>query len=144
MSFNIEKLKQVALPVSEETKQEDAFRKENRSWLMRSMQIALAVRKELRRAGMTQQELADKMGVSPQYVGRILKGRENLTLETVAKMERALGKCFLAVQQDAPVMEIRAQVYWGVVDYASRDELQTFLSGPKRKTVSKIKERILS
>jgi transcriptional regulator with XRE-family HTH domain len=31
------------------------------------------------------------LGVSPQYVSKILKGSENMTLETIAKLEDALG-----------------------------------------------------
>lgn len=40
---------------------------------------------------MTQTELAEKMGVSRQQVSTILKGHENLTLETLTKLEVALG-----------------------------------------------------
>jgi transcriptional regulator with XRE-family HTH domain len=41
--------------------------------------------------GMTQKKLAEMLGVSPQYVSKILKGSENMTLETIAKLEDALG-----------------------------------------------------
>ena len=40
--------------------------------------------------GLTQKELAERMGCSQQYVSLILKGKENLTLETIAKLETAL------------------------------------------------------
>jgi hypothetical protein len=30
------------------------------------------------------------MGCSPQYVNKLLKGSENLTLETICKMEKVL------------------------------------------------------
>lgn len=39
---------------------------------------------------MTQKELADKLNCSQQYVSLLLKGAENLTLETIAKIEEAL------------------------------------------------------
>ena len=55
---------------------------------------ALERRKEL---GMTQRELADKMDVSPVYVGKLLKGNENLTLETICKIESVLGEKLLSV-----------------------------------------------
>lgn len=40
---------------------------------------------------MTQSELATKVGVSPQQVSKIVKGKENLSLETITKLEAALG-----------------------------------------------------
>ncbi len=42
------------------------------------------------RQSMTQRKLASKLGSSQQYVSKILKGNENLTLETVSKLEDAL------------------------------------------------------
>ena len=39
---------------------------------------------------MSKQELAQKMNVSAQYVSKIVKGHENLTLETIKKIEQAL------------------------------------------------------
>lgn len=36
-------------------------------------------------------QLAERMNCSQQYVSKILKGCENLSLETVAKIELALG-----------------------------------------------------
>jgi len=91
MSINVERLIQVAKPVSEKEKKEAEFRKANKEWLRKSAKIALAIRRELRLMGITQQDLATKMGLSPQYVGRILKGQENLTLETISKLETAIG-----------------------------------------------------
>lgn len=100
MSFNIEKLMQVAKPVSENVKAEAAFRKENKEWLRKSAKIALAVRRALRLQGMSQQDLAAKMGLSPQYVGRILKGQENLTLETISKLEAAIDMPLIRVGRE--------------------------------------------
>ncbi len=91
MSINVERLIQVALPVSEKERKDAEYRKSNKEWLRKSAKIALAIRRELRLKGMTQQELAVRMGLSPQYVGRILKGQENLTLETISKLESAIG-----------------------------------------------------
>ena len=39
---------------------------------------------------MTQKRLSELMGCSQQYVSKILKGQENLSLETLAKIERCL------------------------------------------------------
>lgn len=40
--------------------------------------------------GINQRELAQRIGCTPQYVSKILKGRENLSLETICKIEDAL------------------------------------------------------
>lgn len=40
---------------------------------------------------MTQKQLAERMGCSQQYVCKILKGRENLSIETLYKLQTALG-----------------------------------------------------
>ena len=53
--------------------------------------------------GITQEELAFRMGVSPQYVGRILKGQENLTLAVIAKIEKALQLTILNIGIEEPV-----------------------------------------
>ena len=41
--------------------------------------------------GLTQRVLAEKMNCTQQYVSKVLKGRENLSLETLCKIENALG-----------------------------------------------------
>lgn len=40
--------------------------------------------------GLTQRNLAKKMNCTQQYVSKVLKGRENLSLETMCKIEDAL------------------------------------------------------
>lgn len=59
-------------------------------WMRYSMQIALKVRSKMKTDGITQCVLASRLGCTQQYVSLILKGKENLTLETIAKMESAL------------------------------------------------------
>ncbi len=40
--------------------------------------------------GLTQKAVAERMGCSQQYISRVLKGTENLSIETIAKIESAL------------------------------------------------------
>ena len=40
--------------------------------------------------GMTQVVLAEKLGCTQQHISMLLKGKNNLTLETIAKLEEAL------------------------------------------------------
>lgn len=83
------KLKLMAVPDTTWIK-EATFRQENEYWLQASFDIALAVLRTLRKKEMTQRDLAELMGCSPQYISKILKGSENLTLETICKMEKVL------------------------------------------------------
>ena len=66
------------------------WRRENRHWLRYSGFIALKVMKRIEELGIRQKELAEKLGCSPQYISRLLKGTENLTLETISKLEDCL------------------------------------------------------
>lgn len=66
------------------------WRRENRRWLRYSGYIALTVMHRLKDLNMSQKELAEKMNCSPQYISRLLKGSENLTLETISKLETCL------------------------------------------------------
>lgn len=97
MAFNPEKLAELAKPRSEEAREKARIRKENRDWLRMSQEIALCLHYHLRSAGITQKELADKMGVSAVYVGRLLKGGENLTLETICKIQKVICEDVITV-----------------------------------------------
>ena len=67
-------------------------RKENRIWQNHSANIAVRVLSAIEDIeGMNQRKLADIMGVTPQQISKIVKGQENFTLETIAKLSQALG-----------------------------------------------------
>ena len=65
------------------------WRKANKSWLRYSQRIAITLDK-MEELGLTQKSLAERMGCSQQYVSRVLKGTENLSIETISKIESAL------------------------------------------------------
>jgi len=91
---DLEKIKQVNSLVSKEPsgwKAKAEFRKANRKWLQRSAEISLKILDELRNQGISQAELARKMAVTPQHITKLVKGQENLTLETIGKIETALN-----------------------------------------------------
>ena len=67
------------------------WREENEAWLEKSALIAIKILRGIKDQGTNQKELAEKMGVSAQYVNKIVKGNENLSLETISKLEAALG-----------------------------------------------------
>ncbi len=62
----------------------------NKSWQDKAFDIALTLLKYKDAYKLNQAELARKIGVSKQYINRILQGKENLTLETIGKIEDAL------------------------------------------------------
>lgn len=71
-------------------REEAEFRTTNKSWLRYSQQIAMMMLDRMEELNLTQKSLAERMGCSQQYVSKILKGRENLSIETLCKIESAL------------------------------------------------------
>lgn len=69
-----------------------------KQWLDKSFEIALLVLARLKEMHWTQAKLAEEMNVSPQYINKIVKGRENLTLETVALLEQMLGIAIMSIE----------------------------------------------
>ena len=85
--YKIGIIQKVIEPRSEKAIERARLRKENREWLSLSQEIALAIHYYIRKAGLTQKELAEDLNVSPAYVAKLLKGGENLTLETICKIQ---------------------------------------------------------
>lgn len=90
MAFNLNRLKEVAKQPSEKEREEARFRDENRDWLIKSALIALEIHRYLRMNGMTQCQLAEKLGISPAMVTKLLSGKENLSLKTICGIERII------------------------------------------------------
>ncbi|BDD00752.1 helix-turn-helix transcriptional regulator [Persicobacter psychrovividus] len=87
---NLDKFKSIVNPDGNQWKQEVNDRLSKKSWIKKSASLALYIKRLMRQKGMTQKALAELMQVSPQQVNKILKGRENLTLETISKLEECL------------------------------------------------------
>ncbi|WP_407406014.1 helix-turn-helix transcriptional regulator [Chryseobacterium sp.] len=56
-----------------------------------SNKIAIAILTRLHELKWKQKDLAEKMEVSPQQVNKWVKGNENFTLDTLAKLSQILG-----------------------------------------------------
>lgn len=97
MTANLDKLKALAVDRSETAKARAQWRKENRERLRISQDIALCLHHYLRTNKMSQKEFAERMGVSPVYVGKLLKGSENLTIETICKIQMLMGEQLVSV-----------------------------------------------
>ncbi len=75
--------------------EEANWRKENASWLRWSQQLAIILIGYMQDNGLKRADLATKLGVSPQYVSKLLSGTENLSFKSIANIEDKLGiTCF--------------------------------------------------
>jgi antitoxin component HigA of HigAB toxin-antitoxin module len=70
----------------------------NKYWLDKSAIIAVKILSALRNQAVTKKELAEAIGVSLQYINKVLKGRENLTLATISRLERTLSISLISIQ----------------------------------------------
>ena len=66
------------------------WRRENKAWLRHSQRIAVKLLSFMKRENLTQTAMAERMNCTQQYVSKILRGNENLTLETLSKLEEAM------------------------------------------------------
>lgn len=72
-------------------REEVEYRVENRAWLRHSQYIAMLMLEKMDELSLTQKALAERMGCTQQYVSKILRGKENLSIETLSKIESALS-----------------------------------------------------
>ena len=72
-------------------REEAEWRRDNWSWLRHSQKIAVKVLLQMEQKGLTQKALAERMDCTQQYVSKILKGKENMSLDTLTKLEDALS-----------------------------------------------------
>ena len=86
------KEKMEALNIKQDTKWEAKaiFRRDNK-WLLYSAEIAARISYIIENDDeLNQTKLAEALNVSRQQISKILKGKENLTLETIDKLSQAL------------------------------------------------------
>lgn len=93
---NIENFKALVSSEKTNTIEKNRVRIKNRAMLRESQNIALKVLDKLDEIGWSQRKLALEMGVSPQQITKIVKGQENLTLETQIKLQNILNIPILA------------------------------------------------
>lgn len=80
---------------------EAKWRRKNWLWLRHSQKIAVRVLLRMRQLGLTQKMLAERMGCTQQYVSKILKGKENMSLDTISRLEAALDIILIQDGQEA-------------------------------------------
>ena len=77
--------------VLEAARHEIDAKQDKKDWAEYSQLIAAAMSKRMAELGLTQQMLAEKMNCTQQYISKVLKGKKNMSLETICKIENALG-----------------------------------------------------
>jgi transcriptional regulator with XRE-family HTH domain len=84
--------------------------KTNKKRLDQSAKVAVSVLDALKDKGWSQKDLAEKMSVSAQQVNKILKGQENMTFETIDKLETALGIVLMEIVEYKSANEIKVKL----------------------------------
>lgn len=87
----ISKLKEHQSPTPSKWRENAEWRRKNRAWLRHSQHIAMMMLDKMEELHMSQKQLSELMGCNQQYVSKVLKGQENLSLETIAKIENCLN-----------------------------------------------------
>lgn len=90
METTLNKLKTYSSTTPSKWREEAAYRQENKAWLRYSQMVAMKMLDRMEEIGLTQKTLAQRMNCSQQYISKVLKGGENLSLETIFKIEGAL------------------------------------------------------
>ena len=55
------------------------------------LEFTESVVREMERQGLTRTQLAERLGVTPAYVTKVLRGKVNFTLTTMVRLARALS-----------------------------------------------------
>jgi plasmid maintenance system antidote protein VapI len=108
------------------------WRADNRGWIKISQAIAIRINRILREKQITQKALADLLSVSPQQISKIVKGRENLTLETISKLENALEATIIAVPRQSMHSKYQTEINMNTI-LDKKTEL-----GKKKKNLSEM------
>ena len=77
------------------------YRQENKAWLAWSRSIALSLIRYMESNGLNKAALAERLGVSPQYISKILSGKVNFSIKSIAELQEKLDICLLSVSEPA-------------------------------------------
>ncbi|NJD23310.1 MAG: helix-turn-helix transcriptional regulator [Melioribacter sp.] len=117
MRTTTEKLRKLTSNETSKWLEKTKWRVANEKWLDKSAKIALTILRVIREKNISQKNLAEMLKISPQQINKILKGQENLTLETISKIEIVLGivlsetPMFQTTFQSIPIKEYTIPKY---------------------------------
>lgn len=107
---NKEKFLKLVTNETGNTAQKIKERREKRSQMRESASIAFKVLDKLKELKWSQKKLAEEMGVSPQYINKVLRGKENMTLSTQVKLQDLLDIPVLASYYEKKKELISAEI----------------------------------
>ncbi len=116
--MSIDKIKQKLIQTSIKDSgwlEKAKWRQENEDWLDISFSIAVKIASTLsanKKANVypkSQVELAEAMGCSAQYINKLLRGQENLQIETICKIGRILGISLIEVPKAVITQTVQYQ-----------------------------------
>lgn len=73
----------------------------------------------MKQLGLIQKALAERMNCTQQYISKILKGKENMSLDTLSKLEKALGITLILLMRN---MTIYQSAWWRKTHRHIRDD----------------------
>lgn len=81
----------------------DAAKETDEYWIESAKHdLAFGLHRQIKRNGMSNAQLAIKLNVKPPYISKVMRGDENLTIESMVKLVRAAGgKLHLQVADQA-------------------------------------------
>lgn len=86
-----------------------------------AVKFGLEVRRRRKELNLTLEQLAERAGLTPHYIGAIENGYRDPSLSTVDKLARALGVPKGVLLGRAPVLSPIALVFAKLFDAASRE-----------------------
>jgi ribosome-binding protein aMBF1 (putative translation factor) len=107
---NKEKFLTLVSDVQTDTISRNKERIKNREMLRKSQQVALKVLMKLDALSWSQKDLAARMNVSPQQINKIVSGKENMTIQTLIKLQSILDIPLLASYYEKDMAEIHTQL----------------------------------
>lgn len=99
MKFNVNKFRELAKPADSKYVEEALYIKENEDWIMFMIDLVVNARVAMKERKISQAKLAETLGVSPGEISKLLSGKENLTIQTIKKLEKAIGVKLVEVCQ---------------------------------------------
>ena len=78
------------------------WRRDNAAWLKLSHKISYAIMDYMQDNGLSLNDVAEKLGVNPQFISKILSGKVNFSFKTISEIEESLGiEVFQAAAMEA-------------------------------------------
>ena len=101
MSRTIDFLKQHESKTPSRFQENAEWRRENREWLKWSRDVDMSLVDYLEPNEINRNGLAERLGVTPQYVSKMLSGKVNFSFKSIAEIENKLSIKLLSIMEPA-------------------------------------------